>query len=64
MWLDAIPYVLSLRLDDQAFQDAARVRMGYCSFSSFGYSWKCACVHTLEGDDVRTPLDPTGQAVS
>jgi hypothetical protein len=36
MWLDAVPYAPSLRLSDQAFQAAARVRMGIRTFSSFG----------------------------
>jgi hypothetical protein len=52
MWLDAVPYAPSLRLDDQSFQDAGRVRMGVRTISSFGTCWTCPCGHTVEGDDV------------
>jgi hypothetical protein len=52
MWLDAIPHTPSLRLGDHAFQDAARVRMGVRTFSSFCNVWTCACGHTVKDDDV------------
>jgi hypothetical protein len=36
MLLDAVLYAPSLRMDDQSFLDAGRVRMGVRTFSSFG----------------------------
>jgi hypothetical protein len=56
MWLDAVPYAPSLRLEDQSFQDAGRVRMGVRTFSSFGACWTCSCGHTVEDDDVAHAL--------
>jgi hypothetical protein len=56
MWLDVVPYAPFLRLDDQAFQDAARVHMGVRTFSSFGNAWKCPCGHTVEDNDVTHAL--------
>jgi hypothetical protein len=52
MWLDAP----SLRLDDQAFQDAVRALTGVRTFSSFGNAWTCACSHTVEDYDVAHTL--------
>jgi hypothetical protein len=52
MWLDAVPYAPSLRLDDESFQDTGRDRMGVRTFSSFGTCWTCSCGHTIEDDDV------------
>jgi hypothetical protein len=56
MWLDAVLYAPPLCLDEQAFQDAARVRMGVCIFSSYGNAWTCACGHTVEDDNVANAL--------
>jgi hypothetical protein len=60
MWLDAVPYAPSLRLDDQSFQDASRVRMGVRTFSSFGTCWTYSCGHTVENDGVVHALGCNG----
>jgi hypothetical protein len=56
MWLDAVPYAPSLRLDDQSFQEAGRVRTGVRAFSSFGTCWTCSCSHPVEDDIVAHTL--------
>jgi hypothetical protein len=56
MWLDAVSYAPFLPLVDKACQDAARVRTGVRTFSSFGNAWTCACGHTMEDDDIAHAL--------
>jgi hypothetical protein len=56
VWLDAIPYPPSIRLGDQAFQDAASVPMGVRTIYSFEISWTCAFSDTVEGDNIAHAL--------
>jgi hypothetical protein len=59
MWLDAVPYVSSLRLVDQSFQDAGRLRAVVCMFSFFGTCGTCSCGNTVEDDEVAHALGCT-----
>jgi hypothetical protein len=42
-WLDTLPVVPSLRLDDQSFQDNARIRLKVRNFTTMSEAWYCFC---------------------
>jgi hypothetical protein len=42
-WLDTLPVAPCLRLDDQAFQDDAGMRLGVRDFTSVSQAWHCGC---------------------
>jgi hypothetical protein len=54
-WLDTLPVVPSSRLNDQAFQDDARIRLWVRKFTTMLRSWHC-CGQLVDGDDVAHAL--------
>jgi hypothetical protein len=53
---DTLPAVPSLRLDDQSFQDNARIRLGIRNFTTMSQAWRCTCGQLVDGDDVAHAL--------
>jgi hypothetical protein len=51
-----LPVVPSVRLDDQSFQDNARIRLGVRNFTTMSQAWRCTCGQLVDGDDVAHAL--------
>jgi hypothetical protein len=54
-WLDTLSIVAFLRLDDQAFQDNARIPLRVHN-SIMPHAWNCKCGQLVHGDEVAHTL--------